>query len=87
MIEYKIVSLVDADKAGLNVYKDRWGEWEFEHAVVRVEDGCMVEIIGEDGGEPEDNTLTRDWAWIDDALNEAYRLGYAAGIEEGRLLY
>ena len=29
-----------------------------------------------DGGEPEDNSFTRDWSWIQTALKTAYELGY-----------
>jgi hypothetical protein len=28
-----------------------------------------------DGGEPEDNTFGRDWAWVPGAIEMAYRLG------------
>lgn len=31
--------------------------------------------IGTDGGEPEDNTLNRDWSWVVGALNDAHRQG------------
>lgn len=47
-----------------------WGVWRFE-------DGKAVELVGEDGGEPEDQTLYRAWAWVATALNEAYRRGHA----------
>jgi len=29
-------------------------------------------ILGSDGGEPEDQRLYRDWAWVVPALNKAY---------------
>ena len=82
-IEYRVLTLGDAERAGLDVgWKDSYGEWEYDHAVVRVEDNCSVEIIGTDGGEPEDQTLTRDWYWVADALNEAYELGYKHGKDQ-----
>ena len=28
-------------------------------------------LIGNDGGEPEDQTLNRDWSWVVGALNKA----------------
>jgi hypothetical protein len=34
-------------------------------------DDVPLKLIGEDGGEPEDQTLRRDWRWVVDALNEA----------------
>jgi hypothetical protein len=41
--------------------------------------GNAVELIGTDGGEPEDQVLVRDWAWVAEALNrEAERVHAAA---------
>lgn len=31
------------------------------------------------GGEPEDNTFTRDYDWVEGALKNAYRLGKEDG--------
>lgn len=28
-----------------------------------------------DGGEPEDNSFTRDWSWVPAAIEKAYALG------------
>ncbi len=33
-----------------------------------------------DGGEPEDQTFRRDWAWVEEALLDAYQ----AGVDQGR---
>lgn len=44
-------------------------------AVVRCEEGAPVEVIGTDGGEPEDQLLWRDWAWVAPALAQARREG------------
>lgn len=35
------------------------------------------------GGEPEDNTFTRDYDWVEGALKNAYRLGKEDGYIEG----
>jgi len=35
-----------------------------------------------DGGEPEDNTFSRDYAWVKYALEEAYRLGREDAFKE-----
>lgn len=45
-------------------YDYRWGIWLYS-------DDIPLRLIGHDGGEPEDQTLYRDWAWVVDALNEA----------------
>ena len=38
-------------------------------------DGKPIKLVGTDGGEPEDQTLTRDWSWVVVALNRAYKMG------------
>lgn len=50
-------------------------------AVVRVGtvDGAIDEEVGWIGGEPEDNTYYRTYAWIVGALNDAYKLGVEHG--------
>lgn len=47
--------------------------------VVRCEEGKPVEVVGEDGGEPEDQTLGRNWSWVVPALNAAYARGQRDG--------
>lgn len=32
-----------------------------------------------DGGEPEDQSFCRDWAWVPGAIRQAYALGLADG--------
>lgn len=32
-----------------------------------------------DGGEPEDQSFYRDWAWVADAIEQAYQLGVKDG--------
>lgn len=64
-----------------------WEDWEeyqddgydYTSGIWRCEDGEPVEFMGSDGGEPEDNTLGRDWSWVAPALQKAYAQGYAAG--------
>lgn len=43
-----------------------WAQADFGWAVY---DTKLNEVIGCDGGEPEDQLLVRDWAWVVDALN------------------
>lgn len=44
------------------------GEFEFR-ALVEFKDGGTTELVGTDGGEPEDQTFGRDWKWVPDRLN------------------
>jgi len=48
-------------------------------AVVLLEGERVVQLIGWDGGEPEDQLLCRDWSWVVVALDKAYRRGYDCG--------
>jgi len=52
---------------------------DFTNALVKTHRGAIVEVLAFDGGEPEDNTFTRDWSWVAGALNRAYELGYYHG--------
>jgi len=60
----------------------------YEVVLVDDEDGSALSILRggkrvlrrRDGGEPEDNYFTRDWNWVPDALEAAYRYG----LEDGR---
>lgn len=58
--------------------EDPYGDCDHDRYVFRYEGLRPVEFIGSDGGEPEDQTLGRDWAWVVPALNAAYELGRGA---------
>lgn len=53
---------------------------DYRKVIYRCEDGVPVEWIGDDGGEPEDQTLGRDWKWVAPALRVAYKLGREAVV-------
>jgi len=57
---------------------DRWGDPP-PSGVFRMEGGVPVELLGSDGGDPEDQVLSRDWAWVAPALNAAYEAGRKDG--------
>lgn len=42
---------------------------EYGSSIFRRNDDGTVTLVGEDGGEPEDQTLNRDWKWVIEALN------------------
>ena len=75
MVEYKNVWHEDVDE-DLRVALAGEECW----CVVLFEDGKQKEIIGWDGGEPEDQVLVRDWDWVADALKKAYDKGFEDGI-------
>ena len=35
-----------------------------------------------DGGEPEDNSFGRDWSWVPDMIEKAYKWGVEDGAKE-----
>lgn len=48
---------------------------DYRESLVVVHNG--KEILREsDGGEPEDNSYGRDWSWVSDAIETAYKLGW-----------
>lgn len=55
-------------------------DFDFRQVVIDTETG---EILGGDGGEPEDQTLYRDWKWVVPALNavDAELRGFVAELK------
>lgn len=77
-VTYEIIDMLAA--IGMGAPDTDWrtpsDDWErYGKGIWRCEDGVPVEFIGEDGGEPEDQTLGRDWKWVAPALMAAYKLG------------
>jgi hypothetical protein len=73
-VEYKIVHNLDAIKEkypSFNMLDDHVFGW----SVYQFVDDKPFELIGWDGGEPEDQILVRDWEWVVHALNKAYQDG------------
>ena len=68
---FRVMLVRDAVAAG---YLDKWylkyNEWDYVLLDFKTE---KPEIICIDGGQPEDNTLVRDWAWIAPLLNKLSR--------------
>ena len=63
------------------------GHW----ALCEVLNGKIIRMVGIDGGEPEDQTLVRDWQWVVNEMNQLRRLydeahkqavAFARGSEE-----
>lgn len=84
MPRYLIMSAKEAKEAGITepLYGDDWDSviadgWNFSRYVV---DTFTKTVIGSDGGEPEDQTLSRDWCWVVEALNRAYESGRSGDL-------
>lgn len=45
---------------------------EFGWTLIEHNDDGTVREVGSDGGEPEDQLLTRDWDWVERELNRVY---------------
>lgn len=66
------------------IFSNKWDPPEYCLGIWYV-NAFTSKFIGNDGGEPEDQTLGRDWSWVVDALNEAYETGWsAAKWEDGK---
>lgn len=62
-------------------------DWDEYGAGLYVWDEALdmpTRLIAMDGGEPEDQTFYRDWSWVPQALEDAYRRGHQDGWTKGR---
>jgi hypothetical protein len=82
-VKYEAISFEEAAKRGYpHPWGDDWGDesdyddYDYRHGIWLIVDGEAMKCLGTDGGEPEDQTMNRDWSWIAPALNEAYNMGY-----------
>lgn len=78
---YDLISLDSEEvKDQYPEYYDDYDGAFFSALVKRDSRGNILELIAVDGGEPEDQSFRRDWGWVPDALNEAYRQGLRDGV-------
>ena len=77
MRQYKLICSEDAtdDLVGVDEWKPYEDEGDIRYAVYECVDDIPIRFLGCDGGEPEDQTLWRDWKWVVDELNRAYKAG------------
>jgi hypothetical protein len=72
---------------------DKYDKYHFWWLVVENLPDGTKRIVGEDGGEPEDQLLVRDWKWVAPELNAAFKAGVeaererCAKIAEGQRAY
>lgn len=78
---YDLISL-DSEEVK-DQYPEHYDDYDgafFSALVKRDSRGNILELVAVDGGEPEDQSFRRDWGWVPDALNEAYRQGLRDGV-------
>ena len=82
-VTYKVVSSSDSfvQEQHPDVPVDYYDEI---YALVKFVNGQPREVIAFDGGEPEDNSFIRDWAWVPTALEQAYNEGFERGYKRGQ---
>lgn len=81
--EWKVIEITEAKSKG---YPDSdWlSDWDdYGSVLYEFRGGKPFKQLASDGGEPEDNTLSRDHSWIAGALQEAYDDGLEEGRESG----
>lgn len=66
---FRITFCEDLPKRLYNPDKIYWLQEPF-CALVEYDDEEPVRIVGRDGGEPEDQSLVRDWNWVADEMNK-----------------
>jgi hypothetical protein len=55
--------LLSLELPGEYASKDCWALVEFKGEI-------PIRIVATDGGEPEDQSLVRDWSWVKDEMNK-----------------
>jgi hypothetical protein len=65
------------------ILQDTWNDPDWTNGLWMIDVGGIAYFVNSDGGEPEDQTLRRDWAWVADALNDAYAQGVVDGTGAG----
>lgn len=77
MVQYKVMSIEDAAKAGVPEAKSEADVDPnvFGWCAVRVDDDGTHTWLGHDLCEPEDRLLVRHFKWVPLALNDAFALG------------
>lgn len=72
---------------GWDVLDHDYNDYNYYTGIWFIQDNGALDFIACDGGEPEDQTLDRDFAWVLDALNAAFEngfeFGYAKGLNNG----
>lgn len=74
MEKYEFMNLKEAREHGCPELED----WEDDYVLCLVDTDAKA-VLGNDGGEPEDQSFGRDWNWVVGAMNDAYRKGLEAG--------
>ena len=84
MTEKKRFEMVDFDDAlSLDLADEEEREYlRYQYFVIEHLPNGEVRLIGQDGGEPEDQRLFRDWKWVVPALNDAFKNGVQEGLRQ-----
>ncbi|MHA1169375.1 MAG: hypothetical protein ACTSRU_16230 [Candidatus Hodarchaeales archaeon] len=74
MVKFKVMSsdeIIEQKIPNYTLYQDARDSFgSFCWAIVEFDDDDNpLRIVGEDGGEPEDQKLVRDWKWVEEELN------------------
>jgi hypothetical protein len=78
---FEVINAETAKKIGIETYYGYKGEKFFWLLIENLPDGTK-RLVGEDGGEPEDQLLVRDWKWVAPALNDAFKDGRQSAFDE-----
>ena len=65
---YRVVSSDNAQKGKFPEADWRHDDWKW--MLYEFDGDTPVRLVGEDGGEPEDQLLVRDWKWVPEEMNK-----------------
>lgn len=68
---FRIVDNTEAEKLLGNKFSNDFPN-DLSGVIIEYTNDGSIEYIAQDGGEPEDQTLFRDWKWVVGALNYAH---------------
>ena len=70
-MKYKAIYKWSSDEDKAQLPEDTFNEYDDNGVMAKFDDdGVFIEVVGYDGGEPEDNAFYRDYKWVETELNK-----------------
>jgi hypothetical protein len=75
MLKYKVFTYDELTEEHIQFIPWITNGWYDEtNCLFLMENDRPIKLIATDGGEPEDNSFIRDWAWVEGELNTALEM-------------
>ena len=87
MIKFKVIPLNDErikshKDDSIAEYSERYDAYMTNGLFELSSSGDLVRCLGIDGGGPEDQTLRRNWRWVEGEINKAYQDGAEEALND-----